>query len=90
MPYWKAIAIAHDQLINAWLKGWPDETLSSRAYRLRKKGKRAWPEKLINGLLFWDREGEKRHCELSFESEREGRQSPPEARSSIHTGVQQK
>lgn len=80
MPYWKAVAIAHDQLINAWLRGWPDETLSSRAWRWHKSGKRSWPMKIINALFFRDREGERRHCELSFESEREGRQLPPEAR----------
>ena len=39
LPYWKAVAIAHDQLVNAWLRGWPDETLSSRAYRLSASGK---------------------------------------------------
>lgn len=82
MPYWKAVAIAHDQLVNAWLRGWPDETLSSRAYRMSKNGKRHWPRKLIDTLFFWDRDKKtgKRHCELSFESEREGRQLPPECR----------
>ena len=82
MPYWKSVLIAHDQLVNAWLKGWPDETISSRAYRWRKKGIRKWPEKLINALFFLDRDKKtgKAHCELSFESERQGRQLPPEAR----------
>lgn len=79
MPYWKAVATAWDQLFNAHLGGWPDETLSSRAYRRSTKGKPrlAW---LINRMFFWDKKDGKRHCELSFISEREGRQLPPEAR----------
>ena len=80
MPYAKALLVALDQLGNAALGGWPDETLSSRAFRLAKAGKRAWPRRLIDALFFWDKSGQKRHCELSFESEREGRQLPPEAR----------
>lgn len=80
MSYAKALLVALDQLGNAALGGWPDETLSSRAFRLAKSGRRRWPRRLIDALFFWDKEGEKRHCELSFESEREGRQLPPEAR----------
>lgn len=79
MPYWKAALVAGDQLINALAGGWPDETLSSRAHRQRLKG-RPGLAKAIDALFFLDREGEKGHCELSFESEREGRQLPPEAR----------
>ena len=79
MPYLKAVGIAWDQLVNAHFGGWPDETLSSRAYRLSKNG-RHLPRKVIDALFFWDREGARRHCELSFESERYGRQLPPEAR----------
>ncbi len=33
MTYVKALLIAFDQLVNAILGGWPDESLSSRAYR---------------------------------------------------------
>lgn len=82
MPYGKAILIAIDQLGNAVLRGWPDETVSSRAWRWHRDGKRSWPKKLIDGIFFLDRDRKsgKRHCELSFESEREGRQLPPEAR----------
>lgn len=82
MPYGKAVFIALDQLWNAALRGWPDETLSSRAYRMSKNCKRHWPRRLIDTLFFWDRDRKtgKRHCELSFESERLGRQLPPEAR----------
>lgn len=80
MPYAKAVLVALDQLGNALLSGWPDETLSSRAYRLAISGRLRWPRRFIDALFFWDREGEKKHCELSFEGEREGRQLPPEAR----------
>lgn len=82
MPYWKAVLIALDQLGNALLRGWPDESLSSRSFRLSDKGIRHWPRKAIDTLLWFDRDDAsgKRHCELSFDSEREGRQLPPEAR----------
>ena len=74
MNYWKNLLIAVDQLVNALIGGWPDETLSSRCYRWARDGVRAWPRKLVDGLFFWQRE----HCKSSYESEREGRQSPPE------------
>lgn len=80
MTWPKAVLIAFDQLGNAILGGWPDETISSRAWRWHTSGKRHWPRRLIDALFFLDREGGKRHCELSFDSEREGRQLPPEAR----------
>lgn len=76
MTYGKRILIAIDQLLNTLLGGWPDETLSSRCYRWARDGVRAWPRKLVNGLFFWQRD----HCKSSYESEREGRQSPPELR----------
>ena len=76
MTYGKRTLIAVDQLLNTLLGGWPDETLSSRCYRWARDGVRAWPRKLVDGLFFWQRE----HCKSSYESEREGRQSPPELR----------
>lgn len=76
IPWWKSVLIAHDQLINALCGGWPDETLSSRAWRMEQNGKRSWPRRLIDWLLFFD----KNHCQESFISEREGRQLPPELR----------
>ena len=72
----KNILIAIDQLVNAICGGWPDETLSSAAHRMEKSGKRSWPRKLIDALFFFD----KNHCAESYESERIGRQSPPELR----------
>lgn len=82
LPYGKAVLIAVDQLWNAVLRGWPDETLSSRAFRMSRSGKRHWPRKLVDTLFFWDKDKAtgQRHCELSFVSERERRQLPPECR----------
>lgn len=74
------ILIALDQLVNALLGGWADETLSSRAWRTEAKG-RAWgrvTRPLIDALAS---PFEREHCRASFESERDGRQLPPEARS---------
>ena len=76
MTYGKAVLIAADQLVNALLAGWPDETLSSRAWRWEQNGIRAWPRRIIDRLFFW----EKQHCYQSYISEREGRQLPPELR----------
>ena len=78
LSYGKAVLIALDQLVNALAGGWPDETVSSRAWRWELAGARSWPRKLIDGLalIFGDRD----HCRESFESERLGRQLPPEAR----------
>ena len=69
------ILIALDQLINAIFNGWPDETLSSRAHRWRRDGKRPWIADAIDALFF-----DSRHCHDSYLSERTGRQLPPELR----------
>ena len=68
----KNVWIAVDQLGNAYFKGYPDETLSSRAWRWELCGKRAWPRKLIDCLLFFDAD----HCRESYQSELERSQSP--------------
>lgn len=65
-----AVLIAIDQLANALLAGWPDETLSSRAYRcgeLDLSPKRRWviAHRLINWLFFWQKE----HCRQAYLSE---------------------
>lgn len=63
---------------------WADETLSSRCWRWHLYGVRSWPCRLVDMLFWWDREQRGgrtvRHCELSWESERDGRQLPPELR----------
>ncbi|MCQ4257483.1 hypothetical protein [Stutzerimonas stutzeri] len=83
-PYWLSLLIALDQLANALLWGYVDETLSSRAYRsaqLRIPAKRRWrlAERLINRLFWRDRLGELRHCQLAYLGElaREHSPSPP-------------
>lgn len=83
--YGKSVLIAFDQLVNALADGWPDETLSSRAWRWSVSGKRDWPRKIIDTLFFLDRDAGKGHCELSCESERLGRQLPPELRSATRS-----
>ena len=75
--FWtQQVVIAIDQFINALLGGWADETMSSRAYRLRHR----WPYKayrfLIDLLFLFDPS----HCKASYESERLRMQSPPELR----------
>jgi len=77
LSYGKSVLIAVDQLINAVSKGWPDETLSSRAHRRRLAGK-PQPADALDG--FFRLFGDVDHCRESYESERLGRQLPPEAR----------
>ena len=72
----KAILIALDQLVNTLAGGWPDETFSSRCWRWSKDGKRDWPRRVVDWLFFLEAE----HCKSSYESERLGRQLPPELR----------
>ena len=78
MGYGRSVLIALDQLVNALCGGWPDETISSRAWRWELAGVRSWPRRVIDmaARLFGDRE----HCRESYESERLGRQLPPELR----------
>ena len=76
MTHWKKVLIAVDQLVNAMLAGWPDETMSSRAWRWEQDGVRSWPRRLIDRIFFW----EPNHCRESYVSEMEGRQLPPELR----------
>ncbi len=85
MRYWiKQVLIAVDQLVNALLGGWADETLSSRAYRLRHLPFWSTLHLAINTLFFWDYEKRGaltvRHCELAYISETERLQCPPEMR----------
>ena len=70
------MAIAIDQLANAVLRGDPDETLSSRAYRMHMKGQpyRGGLANVIDAVFFWQRVP--RHCERAYLSEVERRQVP--------------
>ena len=60
------LLIAVDQLVNAILRGDPDETLSSRAYRMQLKGQRywGWTATFINALFF-----DRNHCRKAWEAE---------------------
>lgn len=72
MFFLKQTFIAIDQLINAILGGWADETLSSRAWRC------GWikTQITIDTILFFD----KNHCYMSYVSEKKRLQTPPELR----------
>lgn len=77
MTYAKKVFIAVDQLINAvFLNGYPDETLSSRAWRWYRDDVFYLPMLIIDAIFFWQEE----HCKSSYESERADRQLPPEFR----------
>jgi hypothetical protein len=78
VTYLKNILIALDQTVNALCNGWPDETLSSRAHRWRQSGKRHWPARVLDAVFAFF--GDTDHCLASYQSEREGRQLPPELR----------
>ena len=80
MGYGKNILIAVDQLANTALGGWPDETLSSRAFRWAVDGV-TWPMRAIDAVAAVL--GDKRHCERSFDSERLRLQAPPETRGEV-------
>lgn len=75
------VLIALDQLANALIPGgWADETLSSRAHRMRAKRQPVWrwTAGAIDRLFFWQRE----HCAQAFADELERMQLPPELRGS--------
>lgn len=76
--YFKQVLIAVDQLVNTLFSGYADETLSSRAHRMRVKNHKywKWTASFIDVLFFWD----PNHCETSFHSERSRMQLPPEMR----------
>ena len=68
--------IALDQLLNATLGGYADETLSSRAYRrssvAQPKRRGRWAYKSINTLFFWQPD----HCRGAYEMEAQRRHLP--------------
>ena len=72
--YFKNLAIAADQTINAVFGGYPDETLSSRLYRKDNnaqsgKASKCWTYARItvDRLLFW----QKSHCHASYLREKD-------------------
>lgn len=56
------ILVALDQLVNALLNGYPDETISSRAAKAARRGAR-WGCVLCKILHWFDRD----HCERVIE-----------------------
>lgn len=73
----KQILIALDQLLNAIFRGWADETLSARAYRLAPNSiKWRTVQQVIDAAFFWD----EAHCFASYQSEQKRLQLPPEYR----------
>ena len=74
--YLHNLLVACDQLVNALMGGWPDETLSSRCWRWHVSGVRHWPCRWLDGLAALL--GEAEHCRQSYESECTGGQLPPE------------
>ena len=76
MRYFRHLATALDQLLNALLGGYCDESLSARAYRWRRDGKRQWAAQTINALFFWQKD----HCFSAYGNEQARRQLPPEYR----------
>lgn len=79
-PYFYHFGIALDQLFNALLGGYADETLSSRAYRRASQPspRRRWrvTVRVIDTAFFWQQQ----HCRKSFEREQQHGHSPDELR----------
>lgn len=66
------VLIALDQLLNALLFGYADETLSSRAYRADRDGKAfgKFFRPVIDTIFFW----QDRHCYQAYLAEVQRRQ----------------
>lgn len=74
------VLIGLDQLVNTLVGGFADETLSSRAHRMREKGQPywRWTAAFIDMLFFWQKE----HCKAAWHSEMKRLQLPPHMRDS--------
>lgn len=85
MAWMKQILVAADQVANAVIPGgWADETLSSRAHRMRVKGQRywGWTATAIDAgwVLLSLGFGSRTHCLDAYMSEARRLQMPPELR----------
>lgn len=81
MTYLLNLFIAFDQLLTALVGGYPDETLSSYAFRLDRE-KRVWGQiwrPTIDFLFSWQKYPQG-HCAAAYEQERLRYQFPPELR----------
>jgi hypothetical protein len=74
MTYVKRVLIAFDQLINALLAGYPDESVSARAYRCRTSLFWWWVMRSTDFLFGVD------HCKQSYEAEVVDKHLPREYR----------
>lgn len=72
--WWQQVLIAMDQLLNAILAGWADESLSSRAWRCRDVRRWRIVYQVVDTFFFW----QPGHCRLAYERERAGGQKPRE------------
>lgn len=70
------VLVAVDQLVNAILGGWADETISARCHRLRDHQPFKILRPVIDGLFFF----QPNHCQRAYESERLRAQLPAEYR----------
>lgn len=70
------VLVALDQLANAILGGWADETISARCHRLRDRQPYKILRPVIDGLFFF----QPHHCQRAYESERQRAQLPAEYR----------
>jgi hypothetical protein len=71
------VLVAIDQFLTTLVGGYPDESLSSYAYRMERQGK-PWgvTRKWIDALFFLA----PGHCERAYSAERTRAQMPPELR----------
>ncbi len=76
MSYLFNVALAVDQLLNALLGGYADESLSARAYRRRSEPLWGLLVRLLDRMFFWHAT----HCESAYRAEKLGRHLPPEYR----------
>jgi hypothetical protein len=77
MQHWAFhVALAIDQLVNALLGGYADESLSARAYRRRSEPLWRLLVRLLDWMFFWHAA----HCEGAYWAEKKGRHLPKEYR----------
>lgn len=76
MPrYITHVLITCTQFLNALLGGYPDESTSSRLWRLHLQGKPAGTAlaAIVDGIFFWQED----HCRKAYEAERDRYHLPP-------------
>jgi hypothetical protein len=73
--YFFHLLIALDQLVNALCAGYPDETLSARCYREKRRFRH-----VIDALFFWQKDsgGNRNHCQQCHQYEHERNDLPEE------------